>query len=76
MREPLVNPVVAIVLLGVFFVLGVGIYALIAGQIYLVRGSIRGLLARVVGLLLIIATIVCVPMLLRALVGMSMNLGH
>jgi hypothetical protein len=55
---------------------GLGFYALVAGQIYLIRGSIRGPLARVVGLLLILFTIVCLPILLRALVGMSMNLGH
>jgi hypothetical protein len=66
---------VAIVLLGLFL-FGLGLYALIAGQVYLIGGSISGPLARVIGLLLILSTIVGVPMLLRGLVGLSINLGH
>jgi hypothetical protein len=46
------------------------------GQIYLIRGSIRGPLARVIGLVIILSTIMSLPMLLRALVGMTMSLGH
>jgi hypothetical protein len=66
---------VAIVLLGVFLIV-LGVYALLAGQIYLILGSVRGPLARLIGLVLIVSTILCMPMLLRGLVGMGMNLGH
>jgi hypothetical protein len=60
----------------VLFLLALGLYALIAGEIYLIRGSIRGPLARLLGLLLIFCTIACIPILLRGLVGLGMNLGH
>jgi hypothetical protein len=65
----------AVVLL-VLSLIGIGVYALIAGQIPLIRGTIQGPLARIVGLLLILFTIMGIPVLLRALVGMSMSLGH
>jgi hypothetical protein len=60
----------------VLSLIGTGVYALVAGQIPLIRGSIQGPLARIVGLLLILLTIMGIPVLLRALVGMSMSLGH
>jgi hypothetical protein len=56
--------------------IGLGIYLLITGQIYLIFGSIRGPLARLIGLALIVSTIVCLPALLRKLAGMCINLGH
>jgi hypothetical protein len=62
-------------LVGLFLV-GLGFYALIGGQIYLIGGSIRGPLARLLGIILILTTILCVPILLRGLAGMGMNLGH
>lgn len=65
----------ALALLGVFLI-GLGFYALIAGQIPLVRGAIQGPLARILGLLIILSTIIFSPLVLRAVVGMSMNLGH
>lgn len=64
-----------LVLLGLF-VIGLGLYALIVGEINLIRGSIRGPLARLLGFLLILSAIVCVPILLRVLVGLGMSLGH
>lgn len=64
----------AIVLLGLVL-LGLGFYALIAGQIPLIRGSVRGPFARVVGVVLIVFAVACFPILLRVLVGLSMNLG-
>jgi hypothetical protein len=69
----LLLPVVALLVLSL---IGMGVYALIAGQIPLIRGTIQGPLARIVGLLLILFTIMGIPVLLRALVGMSMSLGH
>jgi len=60
----------------VLFLIGIGFYALIAGQIPLIRGEIHGPLARLVGLFLIMFTILSIPFLLRTLIGMSLNLGH
>jgi len=65
----------AIVVIGVLLIV-LGFYALLAGQVYLVLGSIRGPLARLVGLVLIVFTILGMPMLLRWLVGLGINLGH
>jgi hypothetical protein len=65
----------ALVLVGLFL-FGLGFYALVTGQIMLIRGSIRGLPARLIGLALILFTILCLPIALRSLVGLGMNLGH
>ena len=65
----------AVVLL-VLSLIGMGVYALLTGQLPLIRGSMEGPLARLVGLLLILFTILLIPVLLRALVGMSMSLGR
>jgi hypothetical protein len=64
-----------LVLLGLCL-LGLGFYALIGGQLYLIRGTLRGPLARVVGIVLIVFTIVCLPVLLRGLLGLGMHLGR
>jgi hypothetical protein len=60
----------------VLFLFGLGFYALVAGQIYLIRGSVRGPLVRVIGLLLMLSAVGAIPVLLRVLVGLGMNLGH
>jgi hypothetical protein len=65
----------AVVLL-VLSLIGIGVYALVAGEIPLIRGWIQGPPARLVGLLLILFTILLIPVLLRALVGISMSLGR
>ena len=58
----------ALVLVGLFL-FGLGLYALVTGQVFLIRGSIRGLLARAIGLALIMFTILGLPIVLRSLVG-------
>jgi hypothetical protein len=55
---------------------GLACYAVIAGEIYLIRGTIRGPLARLIGVLMILSLIVGLPIMFRVLVGMTMNLGH
>jgi hypothetical protein len=60
----------------ILFLLGLGFYALLVGEISLIRVSIRGPVARAIGLVIIVATILSVPILLRGLVGLSLNLGH
>ena len=65
----------SIILLAILSV-GLGFYALIAGQVPLIRGTIRGPLVRVAGLLWIVSTLVFLPMVLRALAGLAMNLGR
>jgi hypothetical protein len=65
----------ALVLVGLIL-FGLGLHALVTGQIRLIRVSIRGLLARAIGLALILFTILCLPVALRSLVGLGMNLGH
>jgi hypothetical protein len=53
-------PIIALaIVLGGSSLFGLGLYALVTGQLFLIRGSIRGLLARVIGLVLILSTIVC-----------------
>jgi hypothetical protein len=64
------------ILLLILFLIGLGVYALIAGRMPLIRGELHGPPARIVGLLLIVFTILAIPVLLRALVGMTLNLGH
>jgi hypothetical protein len=67
-------PLAAVLL--VLFLIGTGVYALVAGEIPLIRGRIQGPPARLIGLLLILLTILLIPVLLRALVGLSMSLGR
>jgi hypothetical protein len=64
-----------LVLLGLGAI-GLGLYALITGQINLPRGSIQGAPARLLGLLLIVAAVVGFPIMLRGLAGLGMNLGR
>jgi hypothetical protein len=73
---PMMRFIVLLPVLLVLFVIGLGLYALIVGEINLIRGSIRGPLARLLGVLLIVSAIVFIPILLRGLVGLGMNLGH
>jgi hypothetical protein len=63
------------IFLGVFL-FGLGLYALITGQLSLIRGSIQGAVARLLGVLLIVSVVFGLPIYLRLLVGWSMNLGH
>jgi len=55
---------------------GLGLYLLIVGRINLIRGSLEGPLVRLLGAFLILSPIICLPVILRWLVGMTMNLGH
>jgi hypothetical protein len=60
----------------VLSLIGMAVYAPVAGEMPLFRGRIQGPPARLVGMLLLVFTILLIPVLLRALVGMSMSLGR